>query len=117
MRPERRFMFAVRMNRRVLPDLPVTEITTYTRTVEDANLIEVEAGTTGFKGGDAGHGGRTYFRIQDVGGTCIQAIPLGRNGDEGVEVILGGDAELTSIIRALRFITRTLEDQKNKVFD
>ena len=35
-----------------------TEITTYTRDVVSANLLEVEAGTNGFQGGDAGHGSR-----------------------------------------------------------
>ena len=42
-----------------------TEITTYTRDVVSANILQVEAGTTGYKGGDTGHGGRTYFRIED----------------------------------------------------
>ena len=110
-------MYSIRRGRRVLPGEPKTEIDTYSRVVEDFNIMEVEAGTTGFMGGDAGHGGRTYFRIQDVGGTCIQAYPLGRCGDEGVEVVLAGDAELSSIIRALRFITRALEDQRDKIFD
>ena len=39
------------------------EITTYTRDVVSANLLEVEAGTNGFQGGDAGHGSRAYIRI------------------------------------------------------
>ena len=54
-------MFEIKENRRVLPD--GTEITTYSRDVISANILEVEAGTTGYKGGDTGHGGRTYFRI------------------------------------------------------
>ena len=37
-----------------------TKITTYTRDVVSANVLQVEAGTTGYKGGDTGHGGRTY---------------------------------------------------------
>ena len=56
-------MFEIKENRRVLPD--GTEITTYSRDVISANILEVEAGTTGYKGGDTGHGGRTYFRIAD----------------------------------------------------
>ena len=53
-------MFEIRENRRVLPD--GTEITTYSRDILSANILEVEAGTTGYKGGDSGHGGRTYCR-------------------------------------------------------
>ena len=56
-------MYEIKEKRRMLPD--GTELTTYTRDVVSANILEVEAGTTGFMGGDTGHGGRTYFRIQD----------------------------------------------------
>ena len=60
-------MYEIKEKRRMLPD--GTEITTYIRDVVSANILEVEAGTTGFMGGDTGHGGRTYFRIQDEGST------------------------------------------------
>ena len=50
-------MYEIKEKRRMLPD--GTEITTYTRDVVSANILEVEAGTTGFMGGDTGHGGRT----------------------------------------------------------
>ena len=56
-------MFEIKENDRILPD--GTEITTYTRDVISCNLLEVEAGTTGYMGGDTGHGGRSYFRIKD----------------------------------------------------
>ena len=52
-------MYEVREKRRKLLD--GTEITTYTRDVVSANILTVEAGTTGYMGGDSGHGGRTYF--------------------------------------------------------
>ena len=54
-------MFEIKENRRILPD--GTQITTYSRDVVSCNILEVEAGTTGYMGGDTGHGGRTYFRI------------------------------------------------------
>ena len=63
-------MFEIKENRRVLPD--GTEITTYSRDVISANILEVEAGTTGYKGGDTGHGGRTYFRIADAASTVLK---------------------------------------------
>ena len=93
------------------------KITTYSRDIVSANILEVEAGTTGYKGGDSGHGGRTYFRIADAASTDIQVHPLGRYADEGFEVVLGGDCELETMIRALKFITKVLEEEAEEVFD
>ena len=108
-------MYEVREKRRKLLD--GTEITTYTRDVVSANILTVEAGTTGYMGSDSGHGGRTYFRIEDQGSTDIQVLPIGRYGDEGFEVFLGGDCELETVIRALKFITKVLEEEAAEVFD
>lgn len=72
-----------------------------------ANVLEVEAGTTGFKGGDTGHGGRTYFRLKDLGGTDIVA----RCNDGEVEIEFGGDAELQTFIQSLEFTLEVLKDQ------
>ena len=107
-------MFAVNENTR---NINGTEITTFSREIYNANVLGVEAGTTGFRGGDSGHGGRTYFRIMDLGGTDIRARTFGIDGDEGFEVVLGGDCELETIITALKFITRVLEDEAKEVFD
>lgn len=98
-------MYEIRENRRRLKD--GTEITTYTRDVVICDILEVEAGTTGFMGGDTGHDGRTYFRIKDEGGTDMDIrVTRDRFGDaEGFEVMLGGDCELETMIRALKFIT------------
>lgn len=70
-------MFEIKENQRVLPD--GTEITTYSRDIVSANILEVEAGTTGYKGGDSGHGGRTYFRIADAASTtfrCTRSVAM-----------------------------------------
>lgn len=93
------------------------EVPTYKREIVSANVLEVEAGTNGYQGGDTGHGSRTYFRIENEGGTDIQVRPLGRYGDEGFEVTLGGDCELDTIITALKFITKVLEDGAKEVHD
>lgn len=115
------------------------EITTYTKDINSANTLTVEVGTTGYMGGDSGHGCRTYFSIIDGGSTDIKVFPRfsykelisksrnskspiiflnDDNDDEdiadGFDVILGGDCELETIIRGLKFITKTLEDQANK---
>ena len=108
-------MFEIKESQRVLPD--GTKITTYSREITSANILEIEAGTTGYMGGDSGHGGRTYFRIEDTGSTDIQVHPIGRYADEGFEVILGGDCELETMIRALKFITKVLEEESQEVFD
>ncbi len=108
-------MYEIKENRRVLPD--GTEITTYSRDIVSANILEVEAGTTGYKGGDSGHGGRTYFRIADAASTDIQVHTIGRYADEGFEVFLGGDCERETMIRALKFITQVLEEEAEEVYD
>ncbi|MBY0585259.1 hypothetical protein K5I04_07405 [Murdochiella sp. Marseille-P8839] len=109
-------MYEVTERRRKLDD--GTEITTYTRDVVSCNILQVEAGTTGYMGGDTGHGGRTYFRIKDEGGTDIDIKPfMDRFGSEGFEVTLGGDCELETMIRALKFITKVLEEESEEVYD
>ena len=65
-------MYEIKGNRRRLKD--GTEISTYTRDVVSCNILEVEAGTTGYRGGDTGHGGRTYFRIKDIAPAEEKAI-------------------------------------------
>ena len=94
-----------------------TEITTYTRDVVSANLLEVEAGTNGFQGGDAGHGSRAYIRIENMGGTAIQVNALGHDGAHGFELHLCCDRQLETMITALKFITKALEDGAKEVYD
>ncbi len=107
-------MFAITEGTRIVHDY---EVNTYTRDIVSCNILEVEAGTNGFMGGDTGHGSRTYFRIHDLGSTDIEVHTLGRYGDEGLEVSLGGDCELETIITALKFITKVLEDGSKEVRD
>jgi hypothetical protein len=110
-------MYEINEHSKVLDD--GTEITTYEREVVSANILDVEAGTTGYRGGDSGHGGRTYFRISDAACTDMDVHVLhDRYGDAaGLEVILGGDCELETTIRALKFITKVLEDESKEVYD
>ena len=94
------------------------EVTTFARDIIGLNTLMVEAGTNGYKGGDSGHGSRTYLRITDGGGTDISFKSVVRVcGDEGFEVSLGGDSELKTFIKALKFAVKVLEDQANKVDD
>lgn len=107
-------MFAITEGTRRIDGI---DVPTYKREIVSANILEVEAGTNGYQGGDTGHGSRTYFRIENQGGTDIQVHPLGRYSDEGFEVSLGGDCELETIIMALKFITKVLEDGAKEVYD
>ncbi len=114
----RRFetMYEIKENSRILKD--GTELTTYTRDVVSANILEVEAGTTGYQGGDSGHGGRTYFRIEDAASTDMEVRSyVNKYGCPGFEVVLGGDCELETTIRALKFITKVLEEEAAEVYD
>ncbi len=109
-------MFEIKEKQRILPD--GTEITTFERDIYNCNILSVEAGTTGYKGGDSRYGGRTYFRISDEGGTDMSVrVKENRFGAESFEVILGGDTELETIITALKFIVVALEDQRHEIHD
>lgn len=100
-------MFEIRRGNR---EVDGKMITTFTREVCSANILEVEAGTNGFHDGDSGHGSRTYIRIEDQASTDIRVKALGKDGREGVEIVLGGDCELETMIKALKFITQALEE-------
>ena len=110
-------MFEIKEKQRVLPD--GTRITTFSREVTSANAIEVEVGTTGFKGGNADHGSRTYIRIRDLGGTdMFVKRSRAENGNTAeFEVYLGGDCELETMLRALKFVVKVLEDESAEVVD
>ena len=90
------------------------EVTTWTREILDCCCLEVEAGTNGYKGGDAGHGSRVYLRIFDMGDTSfcskVDHMDLDDRKDEYV-FALGGDAELSAVKEALRWMLSVLEAQ------
>jgi len=108
-------MYEVKEKTKVVFD---KEIETYCREVTSCNILAVEAGSNGYHGGDTGHGSRSYFRIEDMGGTDMQVHAYTtRYGSQGFEVFLGGDCELETMIKALKFITKTLEDAAKEVDD
>lgn len=82
----------------------------HTKEFISANILKAEAGTTGLCGGDSGHGGRTYFALEDLSGTDISfKVSEGR-----IEVKLGGDSELVTVTNALKFITEIFEESIRK---
>lgn len=94
-----------------------SKVTTFTREIYSMNCLQVEAGTTGYCGGDSGHGARTYFRIEDIASTdmAVNIIPPGDKGEGGFEVALGGDCEIDTMIEALKFIIKVLEEESKPV--
>lgn len=101
-------MSEIKANEKKLHD--GTTITTHSQKISMANILEVEAGTNGYHGGDTGHGSRTYFRIEDLSSTDIRPRCYETEyGNKGIEVTLGGDCELDSIVEALEFIVDTLK--------
>lgn len=88
------------------------QIATFTKEICSANIIEVEVGTNGYCGGDTGHGGRTYFALRDLGGTNIKTnVITDKLGNGGVEIMFGGDCELTTFIQALEYAIEILTIQ------
>jgi hypothetical protein len=87
------------------------DVETWSREILSANILEVEVGTNGYCGGDTGHGGRTYFRLRDLGGTDIHAVATSDSYTyQEIVVTLGGDTELWTFIEALKFAVAVLED-------
>ena len=91
------------------------------------NILSVEVGTTGYMGGDSGHGGRTYLRITDEGSTDLRCRVKAIDGKDyedyeahranQIEIMLGGDAELGTFTQALRFAADVLEKKINGELD
>lgn len=89
--------------------------------INSANILKVTVGSTGYRGGDTGHGGRTYFALEDLGSTDMRVrvkkgewIDMMSGIDEGpVEIAFGGDRELSTFIEALETAVRVLKEQTN----
>ena len=66
------------------------------------------------KGGDSGHGGRTLFKLEDIGGSDLRVEKI----SNGIKIILGGDSECETFLEGLKATVRCLEDillnHKNK---
>jgi len=92
-------------------------VPTQTAEIVSANILEVEAGGTQ-GGGNAGDGGRTYFRLKNSGATAWSgrlvvggAIYDFEDPDE-IEIWLGGDTEQQTFVEALRFAADAIEGRR-----
>ena len=88
------------------------EVNTKTKRFTRANMIEVEAGTNGYHGGDSGHGSRAYIRVTDLGGSDIKFV---MDSEKSLVMEIGGDSEIETIICAMRFIVNHLSYQIRKI--
>lgn len=78
------------------------------------NTLGVKVATNGYQGGDSGYGSRTYICFEDLCSTDIDAVvSYGVDTNAKVEIMLGGDSELDSMIYALRWAADRLEEMKN----
>ena len=78
------------------------------------NTLGATVATNGYQGGDSGHGCRTYICFEDLSSTDIDAeVSSGQDTNAKLEIMLGGDSELDSMIDALRWAADKLEELKN----
>jgi|TARA_B100000315_G_C14575227_1_gene587598 hypothetical protein len=80
----------------------------YVKEIGCCSVLEVSVGTTGYCGGDSGHGGRTYIEITEICNTDIECY--WNNTHKKLTINLGGDSELDTIIEVLDFILRKLKE-------
>ena len=77
----------------------------------DCNILGVKVGTTGYCGGDSGHGGKTYFSLEDLASTDMKACVSDVQFTNGkVEILFGGDTELDTFVQALEFAAASLRE-------
>ena len=81
-------------------------------------FTKVTCGTNGYKGGDWGHGSRTYVKVE--GGVLsdyeVRKIDEGEDGaSSGFEIAVGGDWELDSMIETFEAIASNLKNMKKEI--
>ena len=80
----------------------------YEKQIWGASILEVAAGTTGYGGGDSGHGGRTWIKIADGASSDFNCSWDAHKKE--LQIMLGGDSELDNIIKAFEFVANTLKE-------
>ena len=93
-----------------------THVPTEYKECVSCNVLGVKSGTTGYKGGDSGHGGRTVFKIEDLSSTDLMVSINGSGyfSAKEVGIAFGGDSELSTFIQALEFTLETYKSQMKK---
>ena len=89
-------------------------VETFKRIVKTPSVrLAVEAGTTGYKGSASrSAGGRTYLRmVCHKGDFCFEPFFDDEGNVVGIEIAGCGDAALESILKALEFAQKAINDQ------
>ena len=110
-------MFAIKEDLKLINDKYVE---TFVRAVTDhGTKLEVEAGTTGYKGTPCRKaGGRTYLRLECKEGDFFFETITNKSGTPvGVEIACCGDAALDAVMKALDFAAEVIDDQRREVND
>lgn len=92
-------------NKEQINDPALNGLTLNTKEFVDCNILLAAIGTTGYKGGDTGHGGRTAFTLRDISGTDMR-VSVGREGfynTDQVTIAFGGDSEMVTFTQALMY--------------
>ena len=92
---------------------------TFERDARDGHAhLEVEAGTTGFRGGGRQEGGRAYVRISAENADFFaRVIEDDNKRPRGIVMAVSGDDELVALIKSLEFALEVLQDQAQEVDD
>lgn len=95
-------------------------VETFQREVVCGNTdLEVEAGTTGYKGGCCRNaGGRTYISLLCLNGDFFfRPIKDDEGRFAGITIACCGDEGLNAIMKALEFCQQAINDQRCDVYD
>lgn len=95
-------------------------VETFSREVMDGSVVlEVEAGTTGYKGGCCRNAGsRTCLSILSLSGDfCFSPIKDDEGHIAGITIACCGDDGLSAIMKALEFAHTAINDQRCDVDD
>jgi len=91
----------------------MNKVKVFTKEMNSANILDITVGTNCPQGGDAGHGGRTVFRLSNAAATAMSLkyndVEIGQVED--IEIILSGDTECDTFIQALEFALESLKSQ------
>jgi hypothetical protein len=92
----------------------MSKIKMYTKEISSANILSIEVGTNTPCGGDAGHGGKTIFKLRDLGATAWTLRCDGYEKDQPAqfELELLGDTEAETFIESLEFAISVLKAQR-----
>ena len=90
----------------MIDDVPVDTLHCH---LTSCNILEFSVGTTGYCGGDYGHGGRTFIRMDFSESAALKVKVI---KPDIVEIALGGDCELATLTGALEFMSLILSNSK-----